>query len=388
MQQTFIPYGRQWLDDHDIKAVVAALKSNWLTQGPAVAKFEQVVADYCGARYAVAVSNGTAALHLAALAAGFGPGDEVITSPITFVASANCVLYAGARPVFADIDPSTYCLDPEQVRSKLTPETKGLIPVHFAGQPCDMAKLSAIARERGLMVIEDAAHAIGASYEVDGQTHRIGSCAHSDMTIFSFHPVKHVTTGEGGMVTTNDPELYRKLLQLRTHGITRDPDLLERNDGPWYYEMQELGFNYRLTDFQCTLGLKQMERLNEFIARRLAIVDAYDRAFRAIPELIVPEQRSQALSSYHLYVLQFKTLQRLEVFNRLKDKGLGVNVHYIPVHLQPYYARTFGYRPGDLPNAEQYYARAISIPMFPRMTDEEVQYVIDAVRSTIEELGG
>lgn len=381
-----IPYGRQWLDDDDIQAVVQALQSDWLTQGPLVAQFEQAIADYCGARYAVAVANGTAALHLAALAAGFGPGDEVITSPITFVASANCIIYAGARPVLADIDPETYCLDVQQVERHLTAATKGIIPVHFAGQPCAMPTFCELAKARGLTLIEDAAHAIGASYEHEGQVYRVGSCAHSDMTIFSFHPVKHITTGEGGIVTTNDPGLYQKLLMLRTHGITRDPGQLTRSDGPWYYEMQGLGFNYRLTDFQCALGLKQLERLDAFVGRRREIARAYDEAFRTLPELIVPAQREGATSSYHLYVLQFKTLERLEAFNRLRSKNLGVNVHYIPVHLQPYYAQTFGYQPGDFAHAEAYYARAVSLPMFPRMTDDEVRAVIGAVRSTVEEL--
>lgn len=381
-----IPYGRQWLDDDDIQAVVQALQSDWLTQGPLVAQFEQAIADYCGVRYAVAVANGTAALHLAALAAGFGPGDEVITSPITFVASANCIVYAGARPVLADIDPETYCLDIRQVERHLTAATKGIIPVHFAGQPCAMPELFELAKARGLTLIEDAAHAIGASYEHEGLTYRVGSCAHSDMTIFSFHPVKHITTGEGGIVTTNDPKLYQKLLMLRTHGITRDPDQLTKSDGPWYYEMQGLGFNYRLTDFQCALGLKQLERLDAFVGRRREIARAYDEAFRTLPELIVPAQREGATCSYHLYVLQYKTLERLEVFNRLRSQNLGVNVHYIPVHLQPYYAQTFGYQPGDFPHAEAYYARAVSLPIFPRMTDDEVRAVIGAVRSTVEEL--
>ncbi|HEY9900173.1 MAG TPA: UDP-4-amino-4,6-dideoxy-N-acetyl-beta-L-altrosamine transaminase [Pantanalinema sp.] len=381
-----IPYGRQWISEQDIAAVVEALRSDWLTQGPLVARFEEALAEKVGARYAVAVANGTAALHLAALAAGFGAGDEVITTPNTFVASANCVLYAGARPVLADIDPQTYCIDPVAVRARLTPATRGLIPVHFAGQPCDMAALGAIAREHGLTVIEDAAHAIGATYQVDGVTYRVGSCAHSAMTIFSFHPVKHVTTGEGGAITTNDPALYQKLVQLRTHGITRNPERLTRNEGPWYYEMQELGFNYRLTDFQCALGLQQLKRLDDFVARRRAIAAAYDQAFGAESELIVPFERPDASSSYHLYVVQFRTADRRKAFERLRELGLGVNVHYIPVHLQPYYARELGCRPGDYPQAEAYYGRAVSLPMYPGMSDEEVARVIALVRQTVREL--
>lgn len=384
--QAFIPYGTQWITDEDISAVVEALRSPWMTQGPLVEIFEKAVADYCGARYAVAVANGTAALHIAALAAGFGPGDEVITSPITFVASANCVLYAGAQPVFADIDPATYCIDPQAVLGKLSPATKGLIPVHFAGQPCDMPALHNVAKERGLMIIEDAAHAIGASYDHQGNTYRVGSCAHSDMTIFSFHPVKHITTGEGGIVTTNDETIYKKLLLLRSHGITRNPDQMTLNEGPWYYEMQDLGYNYRITDFQCALGLKQLERLDDFLDRRWQIVRAYENGFATEEELILPYVAPSTISAFHLYVLQFKTLSRLDVYNRLREKNLGVNVHYIPVHLQPYYMQSFGYEKGDYPHAEDYYSRAITIPLYPRMSDEDVTYVIQAVKETIREL--
>lgn len=384
--QAFIPYGSQWITDEDISAVVEALRSPWMTQGPLIGAFEKAVAEYCGARYAVAVANGTAALHIAALAAGFGPGDEVLTSPITFVASANSVLYAGARPAFADIDPKTYCLDPRSVEARLTAGTKGIIPVHFAGQPCDMGALHELAKARGLRVIEDAAHAIGATYHHDGQAFRIGSCAHSDMTIFSFHPVKHLTTGEGGLVTTNDEELYQKLLLLRSHGITRDPKLMSSSEGPWFYEMQGLGFNYRITDFQCALGLKQLERLDEFLARRRQIAKAYDSAFATETELVLPNVAPGNDSAYHLYVVQFKTLPRLDVFNRLREKQLGVNVHYIPVHLQPYYQQTFGFRRGDYPQAEAYYDHAITLPLYPKMSDEEVAYVIRAVLETVEEL--
>ena len=384
--RTFIPYGTQWITDDDIAAVVEALRSPWMTQGPLIEAFEKAVAEYCGARYAVAVANGTAALHIAALAAGFGPDDEVITSPITFVASANCVLYAGARPVFGDIDPNSYCLDPCAVESRLTSATKGLIPVHFAGQPCDMPALHRLAKARGLTVIEDAAHAIGARYEHDGQSYQVGSCAHSDMTIFSFHPVKHITTGEGGVVTTNDPELYQKLLLLRSHGITRDSALMDAPEGPWYYEMQDLGFNYRMTDFQCALGLKQLERLDAFLERRWQIAAAYDEAFRDEAELILPHVASGCVSAFHLYVIQLKTLSRLEAFNRLRERHLGVNVHYIPVHLQPYYRQTFGYSRGAYPQAEAYYDRTITLPLYPKMTDDDVAYVIETVKVTLQEL--
>lgn len=382
----FIPYGRQSISEEDIQAVVDVLRSDWLTQGPAVERFERAVADYCGARYAVAVANGTAALHLAALAAGFGAGDEVITSPITFVASANCILYAGATPVFADIDARSYCIDPAQIRARLTDRTRGLIPVHFTGQPCDMGAIKELAEAHRLIVIEDAAHAIGATYDVAGQTYKVGSCAHSDMTIFSFHPVKHLTTGEGGMITTNDPELYEKLCLLRTHGITKDPGRLTRNDGPWYYEQQQLGFNYRITDMQCALGLSQLKRLEDFVARRRLIAGSYTRAFSACPELIVPAQRPGAHSSWHLYMLGLRSLPRRDVFEALRASGLGVNVHYIPVHLQPYYQERFGSKQGDYPQAEAYYRGAITLPLFPAMTDEELQQVIDTVLTAVTEL--
>lgn len=386
MAVRFVPYGRQSICEDDIAAVVEVLKSDWLTQGPTVINFEKAVAEYCGAKFAVAVSNGTAALHLAALAAGFGPGDEVITSPITFVASANCIVYAGAKPVFADIDAQTYCVDPAEIEKRLTPIVKGVIPVHFSGQPCNMEAISKIAKDNALIVIEDGAHAIGASYEENGEQYKIGSCAHSDMTIFSFHPVKHITTGEGGMITTNNEELYQILLLLRTHGITKDPERLTRVDGPWYYEQQSLGFNYRITDFQCALGLSQLGKLDAFVSRRREIVQVYNSAFGVCEKLIIPFEESRANSSWHLYMLQVKSLDRLVFFNALREKGLGVNVHYIPVHLQPYFSETYGYCAGDFPKAEEYYSRAITLPLFPTMTDEEVQYVVNAVLDTVSEM--
>lgn len=388
MTKRFLPYGRQSIDQDDIQAVLEVLQSDWLTQGPKVQEFEQAVADYCGVRFAVAVANGTAALHLAALAAGFGPGDEVITSPITFAASANCILYAGAKPIFADIDPVTYCLDIDEVRKKISSRTKGLIPVHFAGQPCDMAALYQIAGNRGLTVIEDAAHALGASYQVDGRTCKVGSCAHSDMTIFSFHPVKHITTGEGGIITTNSEELYQKLLLLRTHGITKDPARLSRDEGPWYYEMQQLGFNYRLSDIHGALGVSQFRKLDAFVQKRREIAASYQEAFGQEEELILPSERAAVRSSFHLYVLQFKTLDRSKAFARLWEKGLGVNVHYIPVHLQPYYVDRLGFKRGDFPKAEVYYDCAVTIPLFPAMSDDDVQYVIEVVLETVRELKG
>lgn len=386
MAARFVPYGRQSICEDDIAAVIEVLKSDWLTQGPSVFEFEKAVAEYCDAKFAVAVSNGTAALHLAALAAGFGPGDEVITSPITFVASANCIVYVGATPVFADIDDRTYCIDPAEIEKRLSLKVKGVIPVHFSGQPCNMKAISKIAKDNSLIVIEDGAHAIGASYEEDGEQYKIGSCAHSDMTIFSFHPVKHITTGEGGMITTNSVELYQKLLLLRTHGVTKDPERLTRTDGPWYYEQQSLGFNYRITDFQCALGLSQLGKLDAFISRRREIVQAYNSAFSVCEKLITPFEESRSNSSWHLYMLQVKSLDRLNFFNALRKKGLGVNVHYIPVHLQPFFSKNYGFCPGDFSKAEEYYSRAITIPLFPTMTDDDVQYVINAVLETVEEM--
>jgi UDP-4-amino-4,6-dideoxy-N-acetyl-beta-L-altrosamine transaminase len=381
-----IPYGRQSVDEDDIQAVVEVLRSDLITQGPVSVQFEKAIAEYCGACYAVAVANGTAALHLAAMAGGFGPGDEVVTSPMTFVASPNCALYCGAKPIFADIDAKTYCIDVKQIRKQLTSATRGIIPVHFAGQPCDMAAIFDLARERELIVIEDAAHAIGAEYKVREQTFKVGSCAHSDMTIFSFHPVKHITCGEGGVVTTNSSELYHRLLLLRNHGITKKPEQMEKCEGLWYYEMQELGFNFRITDFQCALGLSQLKKIDAFVKRRREIVDAYNQAFEIEPELITPFEDHDVYSSYHLYVLQFKTLDRLTVFNALRDKGIGVHVHYIPVHLQPYYRKRFGYKSGDYPEAETYYRRVVTLPLYPIMTNEEVGSVIRAVRETVKEL--
>ena len=366
--------------------MVETLRGDWITQGPKVAEFEDSLAEYCQSKYAVAVSSGTAALHLAALAAGFEAGKEVVTTPITFAASSNCVLYTGARPVFADIDQATICINPIEVERSLTPSTQAVIPVHFAGYPCDIATIWDIARDNGLIVIEDASHALGADYSHSGRGYRVGSCAHSHMACFSFHPVKHITTGEGGAVTTNDEELYKKLVLLRNHGISKDPGLMTRNDGPWYYEMHELGFNYRITDFQCALGLAQLKKVDEFVRRRREITAHYTRAFEAEEEIILPPCNSDVAPSWHLYVIQLRSLNRSAVFSRLQDKKLGVQVHYIPAHLHPYYQRTLGTREGDYPVAEAYYSRAISIPLFPGQSDDDVKYVVDSVLEVVREL--
>jgi len=380
-----IPYSSQWIEKEDIEAVVSVLRSDRITQGPRIEEFERAVADYTSSPFAVAFSSGTAALHAACAAAGVGPGDEIITSPVTFVASANCAVYLGATPVFADIDPESLTLDWREAARKVTNRTKALIPVDFSGSPCDLDEINALAVEKGLVVIEDAAHALGADYK----GRRIGSLA--DMTILSFHPVKHITTGEGGMVLTNDEKLRDRLRLFRSHGITRDAGKLARpSEGDWYYEMQELGFNYRITDIQCALGLAQLKRLDRFVCRRREIALQYTEAFASVPSLVLPRETAEVRSSFHLYVLQLPIEHlkggRRAVFDALVERKLGVNVHYIPVHLQPYYQRCWGYRQGDFPIAERYYERAISIPLYPRMTDEDVQYVINSVREVLTKL--
>lgn len=373
----YIPYGRQWIDEDDIRAVTEVLRSDYLTTGPVVADFERTVADYAGAKYAVAVSNGTAALHLSCMAAGIGPGDEVITTPITFVASANCVLYCGATPVFADIDPHTYNIDPADVRRKITKNTKAIIAVHFTGQPCQMEELIQIAREHRLLLIEDAAHALGADYK--GK--RIGGI--SDMTTFSFHPVKQITTGEGGMIVTNRKDLYDKLILYRSHGITRDPELMSVNEGAWYYQQLGLGYNYRITDIQCALGISQMKKLDKFLTRRRELVQRYNNAFQNIEGIIIPQQAEGCNSSWHLYVIQVTKKDRKVVFDALRAKGIGVNVHYIPVYTQPYY-RAHGYEKTVCPAAEKAYSRFISLPLYYGLSNEEQDYVIKQVISLVD----
>ncbi len=368
----YIPYGKQSIDEEDIRAVVETLRSDFLTTGPKVEEFESCVAKYVGAKYAVAISNGTAALHAACFAAGIGEGDEVITTPITFAASSNCVLYCGGKPVFADIDPVTYNIDPEDIKRKITTRTKAIVAVHYTGQPCDMDAIHKIAKDHNLIVIEDAAHALGAEYKGN----RIGSM--SDMTTFSFHPVKHITTAEGGMVMTNNKELYDKLILFRTHGITRDPELLSRDEGSWYYEQIALGYNYRITDVQCALGVSQMRRLDDFVAKRREIAKRYDKAFAANPNIVVPFQKEGCNNSYHLYVIQVKNVNRRQVFEELRALGIGVNVHYIPVYTFPYY-REHGYETVTCKHAEELYENIISIPMYPDLTLKQQEYVIEKI---------
>ena len=373
-----IPYGKQTIEQDDIQAVVDVLQSDFLTTGPKIAEFEQTVADYVGAKYAVAISNGTSALHAACFAAGIGPGDEVITTPLTFAASANCVLYCGGTPVFADVDPKTYNIDPEDIRRKITDRTKAIIAVHLAGQPCDMDAIYSIAREHGLIVIEDGAHALGSVYK--GK--KVGSM--SDMTTFSFHPVKPITTGEGGMIVTDNEDFYKKMILFRSHGITRDDSMMTRNDGPWFYQQFDLGYNYRITDIQCALGCSQMKKLDRFLARRKEIVARYNEAFADCDNIITPYQLSDTESGWHLYIVQVKNCDRRQVFENMREKGIGVNVHYIPVYMHPYY-QDHGYENVHCANAEEIYSHIISLPLYPGLTSEQQDYVIDTLKSLCEE---
>lgn len=393
-----IPYGRQSISKIDIAEILRVLKSSWLTQGPKVREFEIALAKQTGARYAVAVSNGTAALHLACLAFGV-EGKEVITSPITFLATANSVLLSGGKIVFADVDEETVNLDPEKVRLAISSRTAGIIPVHLAGRPCDMRALQQIAKKKNLFVLEDACHALGAKYKAGGRWHRVGSCAHSDACVFSFHPVKTITTGEGGAITTNNKAFYEKLLLFRNHGMTKDPSLfknkemvpegcsMKSGDTLWYYEMHGLGLNYRLTDIQAALGLSQLQRLSAMIRRRREIVAFYHRSFAGCAGLGVPSEREGFYSAWHLYVIRLQQRKlnksRAEIFRELRQQGIGVQIHYIPVHLQPYY-RERGFKPGDFPVAEQYYEEAISIPLFPSMRPSEVKKVIRTVKNVFK----
>lgn len=372
-----LPYGRQWLDDDDVAAMVEVLRSDWLTTGPKVDEFERAFADFVDAREAVAVSNGTAALHAAMYAVGIGPGDEVIVPPMTFAASANCVVFQGGTPVFADVDSGTLLLDPAQVEVKITPRTKAIIAVDYTGQACDYDALRTVADRHDLTLVADACHALGGSYK----GHPVGSLA--DLSAFSFHPVKHITTGEGGMITTDDPGLARRMRIFRNHGITTDHRQREQL-GSWFYEMIDLGYNYRLTDFQCALGMSQLRKLPGWVARRQEIASRYDAAFAEIPAVEPLGVREEVSHAYHLYMVRLNLEQlqvtRGEVFAALVAEGIGVNVHYIPVHLHPFYRERFGTGPGLCPVAEAAYERLITLPMFPRMSDGDVGDVIAAVR--------
>lgn len=375
---TPVQYGRQYIDDADIRAVVEVLKSDFLTCGPQIPALEKKFCDITGAKYAVAVSNGTAALHIACIAAGIGPGDEVITTPVTFAASANCVSYCGGKPVFADIDPETYNIDPATVEACITPGTRAVIPVHFTGQSAAYDEIAAICRKHGLTLIQDAAHAVGTRYK--GKP--IGSL--DDMTCFSCHPVKTVTSGEGGVVTTNDEKLYQKLLLARSHGITRDRSLMEHPcDDPWYYEMVSLGYNYRLTDMQAALLSSQLDKLPAFSKRRKEIVIRYNEAFQDVEGIIVQKEIPGSDTTRHLYILQLDpevlTCSRRQFFDAMHAENICCQVHYIPVYRLPYYQK-LGYPAGLCPNAEKLYERILSIPLYYALTDEQVEQVILAVK--------
>jgi UDP-4-amino-4,6-dideoxy-N-acetyl-beta-L-altrosamine transaminase len=375
-----IPYGRQTIDEDDIKAVNDVLRTDWLTTGPKVMEFEQAVADYVGAKYAVAVSSGTAALHAAMYAIGIGPGDEVVVTPITFAASVNCVVYQGGTPVFADVDPDTLLLDPAKVEEKITEKTKAIIGVDYAGQPCDWDKLQEIANKHGLRLVADGCHALGAEYKGS----KVGSL--SDMTIFSFHPVKHITTGEGGMITTDDPVLAGRMRLFRTHGITTDAIQREGNDSG-FYEMVDLGYNYRITDFQCALGISQLQKLPRFLKCRRAIAARYDEAFMDFSGITPLAVHKESFHAYHLYVVRVDSdtlgIDRTMLFTNLRKRGIGVNVHYIPVHLHPFYRNKFHTGLGLCPIAESAYEQIVSLPMFPGMADKDVEKVIAEVKNNV-----
>jgi UDP-4-amino-4,6-dideoxy-N-acetyl-beta-L-altrosamine transaminase len=384
-----IPYGRQSISEEDIQSVVAVLKSDWLTQGPAVERFEEAVSRYCGAPYAITANSATSALHIACLALGVGPGDWVWTSPITFVASANCALYCGAQVDFVDIDPNTYNISVDHLAKKLAQAEqenrlpKVVIPVHFCGQPCDMNGIHALSRRYGFKIIEDASHAIGGKYRGEP----IGNGRYSDITVFSFHPVKIITTGEGGIAITRDAQLAKRMQRLRSHGITREAAEMTRPpDGPWYYQQIDLGFNYRMTDLQAALGLSQMERLDAFVARRHLLARRYDKLLADLP-VRTPWQHPDGYSGLHLYVIRLKLSEigksHREVFDSLRTAGIGVHLHYIPVHLQPYYER-LGFKYGEYPEAERYYREAISLPIYPGLIEEQQDEVVHVLNKALQ----
>ncbi len=378
-----IYYGRQWINEDDVQAVADTLRSDYITCGPRVDEMEHALEAYTGAKYAVAVSNGTAALHCACIAAGIGPGDEVITTPITFAASANCALYVGARPVFADIEPETYNIDPESIRKVITDKTKAIVAVDFTGQSVKNDEIKKICADTGLVFIEDAAHSLATKYK----GRQVGSIA--DMTCFSFHPVKTITGGEGGAVTTNDEDLYKKLVLAHTHGITHDETMMEDapHEGPWYYEEISLGYNYRMTDFQAALISSQMKRLDAFSNRRKEIVRKYDAAFKDIPELIVQREIPESDTCRHLYIIRLNLTRlsctRKEFFDAMSAENVQCQIHYVPVYWFPYY-RHLGYEKGLCPNAEEVYKGIMSIPLYPKMTDQDVEDVIHAVKKVVE----
>jgi len=384
----YFPYSRQCIDDDDIQEVVGILRSDFITQGPEIKRFEESVSHYLGVKYAVAVSSGTAALHIACLAGEITKDHEVITSPITFAASSNCVLYCGGTPVFADIEREIPIIDVKDIENKINTMTKAIIPVHMAGHPCNMEKIYEIAKNKNLIIIEDAAHALGSEYQAsNGNWIKVGKCQHSDMTILSFHPVKHITTGEGGIVLTNSEEFHKRLVVLRNHGITKEY-LLNESEGDWYYEMQDLGFNYRITDIQAALGRSQLKKSDLFVKRRREIAQRYNSAFSDNPYFQIPMEKENCQSSYHLYIIRLRNLyagKREAVFRLLRSQGLGVQVHYIPVYFHPYYQKR-GFQRGLCPKAEDYFGRCISLPLFPAMSDGDIEIVVEKVFEVFESI--
>src|SRR5579871_4771846 len=380
VRSTYLPYGRQSIEEADIEAVVATLRSDWLTTGPKVGEFEEAFAERVGAKYAISFSSGTAALHGASFTAGLESGDEAITTPLTFAATANCVLYQGALPVFADVNRETLNIDPEHVERRISSKTKVILPVDYAGTPADLDAIRALAERNGLIVIEDACHALGAEY----RGRKVGSI--SDMTVFSFHPVKHITTGEGGMVTTNNSKFAETLRRFRNHGISSDARQ-RQSAGQWHYEMVLLGFNYRLPDIVCALGIRQLKKLEANLSRRREIAAIYDAAFRQLPGIIPPVVKSDVNPAWHLYPIRLDleklSVHRGQIFRALRAENIGVNVHYIPVHLHPYYRDRFGYRGGEFPVAEAAYSQLISLPMFHSMSEQDIADVIHAVKKVL-----
>ncbi len=380
----YIPYGKQYIDQDDIKAVEEVLKADFITQGPKVPEFEKKLAEYCDAKYAVVFNSGTSALHAAYFAVGLKEDDEFITTPITFVATANAGLFLRAKPIFIDVEANTGNIDASKIEGKISSQTKLIVPVHYAGHPCDMEKIKEIADRYGLSIVEDACHALGAKYKGS----KIGSCKYSDATVFSFHPVKHITTGEGGAVLTNRDDIYEKLLMFRNHGVTKEEEkFVKMKEGDWYYEMQFLGFNYRMTDIQAALGISQLKKLDKFVERRRKIVEIYNKAFDCNPYFDIPVEKNYAYHSYHLYPIRLKNNykdKKKEIFQLLRRKELGVQVHYIPVYMHPYYQQ-LGYREGESPVAEEFYKREISLPLYPAMTEENVNFVIETVFNMFKE---
>jgi len=378
----FLSYGKQWLDEADIEAIVEVLRSDFIVQGPKIEEFENKICEVTNAKHCVVVSNATAALQISMAALDIEPGSEGITTPITFVATSNTMIYAGLKPVFVDVGRDTHNIDPNLIRENISQRTRLIVPVHYAGQSADMEVIHQIAKEYGLYVIEDAAHAIGSRYS-DGTP--VGNCKYSDLTIFSFHPVKTITTGQGGAITTNNTELHERLKQLRNHGITNQSERFINKDevGPWYYEMQYLSFNFRMTDIQAALGISQLNKLNLFVERRRNIVEQYNRAFKSANFIDIPIERESVYSAFHLYSPEFDFnvigKSRKIVMQELKERSIGTQVLYIPVHLQPYYRKQYGYSEGDFVEAERFYSRTLSLPLYPKLTDEQVNYVIDNV---------